>query len=72
MIVCRTFDLSEPAAASRRSTSASADLAGQIDGVAVYDGAAHALARLDTLDGHGKLLLIGIKIERCAENQPRR
>ena len=31
-----------------------ANLAGEVNGVAVDDGAAHAGARLDTLDGHGE------------------
>src|SRR2546425_459549 len=33
------------------------DLARQVDGVAMHDGGAQALARLDALDAHGVLLL---------------
>ena len=61
MIVCRIFGQRQQALHFGESRlrllgdgGTFANLAGKIDGVAVDDGAAHAGARLDTLDGHGE------------------
>ena len=76
ILVERSFDLSVPAAlrsasillqhlprlSGGRLRRIVGDLPGEIDGVAVDDGLAHARAGLVTLDGHASLL--GLRLRR--------